>query len=72
MTARQHRAPPLTVAEAAAQLGVDTRQVYHWISAGLLGCTQYPTRVGEPNGKKMVDQADVDAFRARYRQAATA
>lgn len=61
----------LTAAQAAGRLGVDPRQVYHWIAAGLLAVERYPTRTGEPNGPIRIDPAEVDAFRARYRQPAT-
>ena len=73
MTARPAKAPRppmLTVAQAADMLGVDPRQIYHWISAGLLACTRYPTRDGGPNGPIKLEPADVEAFRNRYRQEA--
>ena len=73
MTARPPktpRPPLLTVAQAADILGVDPRQIYHWISQGVLGCTRYPTRNGDPGGPVRLEPADVEDFRTRYRQQA--
>lgn len=55
--------PMLKVSEAAAQLGVDRSQVYHWISAGLLPSVQYPSR-GASRGPRRIRQSAVDAFLA--------
>lgn len=68
---RQPRPPMLTVAQAADELGVDPRQVYHWIAAQLLACVRYPTRSGEANGPMRIAPADVEAFKKRYYQPAT-
>jgi len=62
----------LKVAETADRLGVDPREVYHYISAGLLAAVRYPTRTGQPGGPLRVEEAAVDAFIAEHRQEATA
>ena len=72
MTARPPRAAKaamLTVAQAAGRLGVDPREVYHWISAGLLPAVRYPTRNGGGGGPVRVAETDVDAFIAAHRRA---
>jgi len=62
----------LTVAQAAERLGFDDpRQVYHYISAGLLAAVRYPTRNGGPNGPLRIAETDLDAFIAAHRQAAS-
>ena len=73
MTARPPktpRPPLLTAAQAADILGVDPRQIYHWINAGILAAVRYPTRNGDPNGPVRIEPADVEAFRDRHRQEA--
>ena len=76
MTARAPRQPRpavmLTVAQAAERLGVDPRQVYHYIAAGLLAAVRYPTRHGRPGGPLRIEETAVDAFIAGHRQEARA
>lgn len=70
MTARLPKAPrpPLTVAQAADELGVDARTVYYWIQSGALACVRYPGTRPERQGAIRIEPADVEAFRTRHRQ----
>ena len=77
MTARPPRQPRpavmLTVAQAADRLGFDDpRQVYYYISAGLLAAVRYPPRNGRGGGPLRIEETAVDAFIAGHRQEARA
>jgi predicted site-specific integrase-resolvase len=65
--------PMLTAAQAATRLGVDPRQVYHYIAAGLIApVVRLPTRNGDPDGPLRIEESVVEAFIAAHRQPATA
>ena len=68
--ARTAKPPPLTVAEAAVRLGVNRSHVYEWIHSGLIASIRYPSRTGAPGGPLRIEEAEVDRFLARHRQAA--
>lgn len=72
MTRQAAPAPPLlTVAQAAARLGVDRTEVYHWIRSGLIASVRYPTRDGAADGPLRIEETAVEAFIAAHRQPAT-
>lgn len=53
-------APPVTVAEAAAQLGVYRQRVDEWIRKGLIEAICYP------GCTIRIDQAEVDRFKKKH------
>jgi excisionase family DNA binding protein len=53
----------MNVQEAAKQLEINTRTVYHLCAAGMLG----HMRIGVGRGAIRIDQADIDTFRRQAR-----
>lgn len=62
--------PPVTVAQAAEQFGVDRDTVYTWIKAGHLASLGYPG-TGARSGPIRIEQAEIDRFKDACRRPAT-
>ena len=63
--------PPVSVAQAAEQFGVDRDTVYSWINRGLLASLAYPG-TGARSGPIRIEQAEIDRFKKDCMRPATA